>query len=75
MAQTPIDMKALMFYLFSQVAIHDKEIYEYGKVKSVPFDTTLEILKRRACQILQIISSDIFYLELLWPMTLEIINN
>jgi hypothetical protein len=68
-------MKALMFYLFSQVAIHDKELLDYGKVKSLPFDTTLEVLKKRACQILQIICSDVFYLDLLWPMTLEIINN
>lgn len=37
-----------MFYLFQQVAIHDKEIEEYGRVRSAPFETTLEILKQRA---------------------------
>jgi hypothetical protein len=41
-------MKALMFYLYSQVAIHEREIQEFGKIKSVPFDTTLDILKRRS---------------------------
>jgi hypothetical protein len=41
-------MKALMFYLYSQVSIHEREIQEYGRVRSVPFETTLEILKRRA---------------------------
>jgi hypothetical protein len=68
-------MKALTFYLYCQVAIHDKEIQEYGRVKSQPFETTLEILKRRAQQILTILCNDVFYLDLLWPTTVEIINN
>lgn len=41
-------MKALLFYLFQQVAIHDREIEEYGQVRANPYETTLSILKARA---------------------------
>lgn len=41
--QTYLDVKALLFYLFNQVSIHDKELEEYGKQRAAPFETTLEV--------------------------------
>ncbi|CAD8106683.1 unnamed protein product [Paramecium sonneborni] len=73
--QTYLDVKALLFYLFNQVSIHDKELEEYGKQRVVPFETTLELLKSRAQKILTTLSQDQYFYDLLWPMGLEIINN
>jgi hypothetical protein len=65
----------LFIFLLKQATIHPEEILKKKDFKSAPFDTTLEILKRRTLNIFGKIVSDPANISFFWPSILDSIPN